>query len=91
MNLNRLIKRAKWSELEQLLLEQVRDDLGREPFQEHDSLEEAGIEEDTRQQPCFGNYDNGIDPDPCHGHYEGGVLDYVEWFYDGECPQHDIN
>jgi hypothetical protein len=46
------------------------------------SLEEAGLEEDTRRQPLFG--------EPPHGFVEcptGGTLEYAAWFYDGDMSE----
>jgi hypothetical protein len=41
------------------------------------TLEEAGFEEEASQPIHGGLFDEGY-------HTNGGVLEYVEWFYDGE-------
>ena len=88
MNLNRSIKRNKWVTIERLMIEQVRDQLNIGQYDlETVSLVEAGIEEDSRQQPLFGNTDNMFQPVHC----EGGVVEYVEWFSDGEDSRYETN
>lgn len=90
MNLfNRCLSR--YEEIGRLLVEQSMDDKNLQVTEEFESLESAGLEEDSRQQPCFGNNDNPIQIDPCKGHYEGGVVEYVQWFSDGEDTRYDIN
>lgn len=89
MNLNRLFNRGRMESLEQLILEQSRDDMNLElpTDEEFVGIEESGLEEGSNQQPLFGNTDNDSRP----FHYEGGVQEYVEWFSDGEDSRYDTN
>lgn len=79
------------AELQRLVIEQQMDDLGYVPRITAISLEAAGLEEDTNQQPMFGNTDNGLQTDDCKGRCEGGVVETVMWFSDGEDSRYEMN
>lgn len=57
------------------------------------SLEDAGLEEDTRYQPIFGNTDS-LKQASCASfmnkcHASGSVFEYQAWFYDNESDWED--
>lgn len=82
-------RNSKQAYIERLIMEQEYDQVGLElpSDSEFVGLEEAGLEEDSNQQPEFGNPDNIHRP----YHFEGGVQEYVEWFSDGEDSRYDYN
>ena len=55
------------------------------------SLEEAELEEDNNRQPQFGNPEHGDETDPCLGRYAGSVMEYINWFSDGEDSSYEDN
>lgn len=64
--------------LRNLMLQELLDP-NPECFEPDDmlTLEEAGLEEDTRRQPMFGETPHGFVDCPT-----GGVYEYASWFYE---------
>ena len=81
-------KAARSAELARLMVEQTRDDV----LNDFDwipsiSLQDAGLEE-PQQCPVFGNTDIPMDGKL---HHEGSVIQYLEWFSDGEDSRYEMH
>jgi hypothetical protein len=81
-------KVARSAELARLMVEQSRDDILNEfDWTPSVSLEDAGLEE-SQQCPVFGNTDVPMDGKL---HHEGSVIQYLEWFSDGDTLADDLH
>lgn len=74
------------NELQMLILEQQVDALNK-PQHHLDivSLEDAGLEEDTRVEPIFGHTYARLES------VYGGVIEYVDWFSDNDDSRWEQN
>lgn len=81
-------------ELQLLLVEQQLDDvlgIGRQEFAGDDAIDivDAGLEE-SGQCPVFGNVKRCSD-DTMECHIEGSVVQYLDWWSDGEDSRYERN